>query len=481
MASKHNTRSSKPPPRQGDKSPVTPTSDIGRAAAFSGGRNAGSRSTPSSPTSTRAGFRLPFSDLGEGGFPATEVIRYLLKTVDRDVVTFRRNTQVPYMILDRVRELVNGIDGLIKKVEEGTGDWNSFDAYSRAIAPLEDLLLQLLAFTEVEKTQHLADPGSVDNAIVSSEKWEAHRGVFMRYLGELHTRPELARFVAILILSHQGIVVSKDTSTAHQESLEAQAGDDRALFEDVLSAAKGRFSDVVPTHASNIETSLGALRKSIIAVKASLLVEGVLQVLEAATLGGSVLRHLRSATVWDSFLELFRSLSTVTISEDGIAQVTDKYDSLLRIIKTLPGHELPASYVDIIKRAAYVRPPFREQAFALVTLCHDLATQFNNAADSTDDNVRTLNEAFSVTLRSLEAASRAVSQLTIFDLTRFEDNGIVESFEQAKTSIRDGFISYGVYYTISLCTLRVSDSVLPLVGQNLGGQGVGSHLCQAEG
>ena len=71
------------------------------------------------------------------GYPATEVIKFLLEVVGRDVVSFRRNAQVSYILVDRARDICDAINTHIKKTEAGT-DWASFEKFSDAIDPAEE-------------------------------------------------------------------------------------------------------------------------------------------------------------------------------------------------------------------------------------------------------------------------------------------------------------------------------------------------------
>jgi hypothetical protein len=78
------------------------------------------------------------TDLGNDGPAATEVVNYLVQAVGRDVVSFQRNTQVSYMVVERARDIVKEINGLIAKVENSIAvDWNSFEKFTTAIDPLE--------------------------------------------------------------------------------------------------------------------------------------------------------------------------------------------------------------------------------------------------------------------------------------------------------------------------------------------------------
>ena len=82
---------------------------------------------------------LSFTDLGNDGPAATEVAKYLVQAVGRDVVSFQRNTQVSYMVVERARDIVKAINEYVDKVENSTtGDWDSFEKFTTAIEPLEE-------------------------------------------------------------------------------------------------------------------------------------------------------------------------------------------------------------------------------------------------------------------------------------------------------------------------------------------------------
>jgi hypothetical protein len=70
-------------------------------------------------------------------YPATEVIKYMIDTVGHDVMSFRRNTQVSYLLLERARDICDAINGHIQRTESGE-DWISFDKYTNAIDPVEE-------------------------------------------------------------------------------------------------------------------------------------------------------------------------------------------------------------------------------------------------------------------------------------------------------------------------------------------------------
>jgi hypothetical protein len=70
-------------------------------------------------------------------YPATELIKYLIDAVGRDVMSFRRNAQVSYLLVDRTRDIFDAINAHIQRTESGE-DWDSYDKFTSAIDPIEE-------------------------------------------------------------------------------------------------------------------------------------------------------------------------------------------------------------------------------------------------------------------------------------------------------------------------------------------------------
>jgi hypothetical protein len=116
---------SRPKPPRPTSKPL-PQAGSGSSTLGSGG----ARVAPSSLLST-------FTKLTTEGYPATEVIKYLIEVVGRDVVSFKRNAQVSFMLVDRSRDICDAINTHIKKTESGT-DWASFEKFANALDPVEE-------------------------------------------------------------------------------------------------------------------------------------------------------------------------------------------------------------------------------------------------------------------------------------------------------------------------------------------------------
>jgi hypothetical protein len=90
--------------------------------------------SPGSVT-TISSINLPGSS--NEAYPATELIKYLIDAVGRDVMSFRRNAQVSYLLVDRTRDIFDAINTYIQRTESGE-DWESYDKFTSAIDPIEE-------------------------------------------------------------------------------------------------------------------------------------------------------------------------------------------------------------------------------------------------------------------------------------------------------------------------------------------------------
>jgi hypothetical protein len=112
-------------------------SDLGSSPSDTGPSNP--LPAPIPPIPAQPNVPLSLTDFTGSSFAATEAIKWLLQVIGRDVVSFRRNTHVSYLVVERARDIVNTINEYIARVESSTtADWESFEKFSEAIEPLEE-------------------------------------------------------------------------------------------------------------------------------------------------------------------------------------------------------------------------------------------------------------------------------------------------------------------------------------------------------
>ncbi|KAI9450386.1 hypothetical protein BJY52DRAFT_179428 [Lactarius psammicola] len=346
---------------------LSPSSDAGQS-------NSLPPTTP--PDSAQPKELLSLTNFKGSSFAATEAIKCLLQAIGRDVVSFRRNTHVSYLVVERARDIVNTINEYISRVESSTtADWDSFEKFSVAIEPLEDILFQLLLFTEDEKTRYFGNDRAIADCIASTEAWATNREKFSQTLKSFDTNNQLV-----------SLFDQDDSASRDRERLDALTHDDRSLMGEIGSARSNIFNDkskkfpkyvtsaLAPLDTLQTQMTSGPLPEwlTVITIKTCMLVQGVLEVLFQPNTTTEVLNHLKSKPVWKAVAALTKALVGVNKGLSSLpGDVQKKYDDFLKILQELSGLvlKLPDSYVNILKEAGRVRRPFQSQA---VRACHAL-------------------------------------------------------------------------------------------------------------
>ena len=82
------------------------------------------------------------------GYPATDLVKYLLKNIALDISKFRRHIQSSFAIVRRSRNVYDALQPLMSSVQTAqTSDWRGFDKYTAAIGPLEESVIFARSFS----------------------------------------------------------------------------------------------------------------------------------------------------------------------------------------------------------------------------------------------------------------------------------------------------------------------------------------------
>ncbi|KAI0067483.1 hypothetical protein BV25DRAFT_1111046 [Artomyces pyxidatus] len=388
------------------------------------------------------------TELPSGGFPATELIKYLIEAVGHDVVAFRRNTQISYRLVDRVRDICNEINSLIQKVED-EDSWDSYDKFTAAIDPLEELLFALSTLTEDEAEHYMAGADSVDQVILSTEKWASNRHDLRDVLTQLYEAG-----------AYKALFPDADEDDEEESNTEAGKHDDVSFFSELQqrikdhalpNSTRGSVPGLIRDTYAQLDSLHTMLQGSasddvtVLTIKSAMVVHGVMEVSENSDVDEEWMYHLKSEPIWQAANSLLEDLADVDEDDsDEVTAIREEYDEFLMLLRSIPGVELPDSYMQLMKHAGKIRRPFLAQALALVSLCRVLAKQFEETANRTAKNVYPLEDAFDETLTALQAGIDAVTEIKVFDLDTFETSDATGAFKAAQDRIKACFAHFGV-------------------------------------
>ncbi|KAI9450957.1 hypothetical protein F5148DRAFT_567768 [Russula earlei] len=382
-------------------------------------------------------------------FPATESIVQLIETIARDVVQFRRNTQVSYHFVDRARSVCDIINALIQKVDE-EDDWDSYDKFTEAVDLLEELLLASTATIQDEVQRFLCDDKDVDGCITSATIWETNRERLREFLYSFGTKPEISELLP-MVEDEEATITE---ATKHDDAsllLELHQSIRRHAFRQkaegsvphLIELVNDRLADLYAlAQCEVLDDVLAAFT-----IKTAMLVFGIMEISIDSCVNKNRVHHLTLEPVWDAAHRLFVFFHDITEGLDvRVEEIEEKYDSFLQILRTIPDAPLPASYTQLMKQAGNVRRPYHAQAVAVISLCRFLARHYEGLTEDqrTATNVEPLEEACRVTLTALRAAAASVTTMRDFDLNAPENSHTDKLFIVARTKIQGCFGHFGL-------------------------------------
>ncbi|CAE7138718.1 unnamed protein product [Rhizoctonia solani] len=201
---------------------------------------------------------LPKQGVERTPYPATDLIYKLLHHTGADVSSFRRNCQVSYRLVEYARDLYDEINSRIREAES-SGSWESYDAYYRAIDPLEEVLLSIMEVTEVEREEYLINATPLDLVDQTIEAWinrsisdwQGRRESIRKHLDDLRNREGLKECISATshtvdiepyLFDVQDFIPSPEDYQNEIDS--AKTHDDRTLLQNLLKSIGDNESKV---------------------------------------------------------------------------------------------------------------------------------------------------------------------------------------------------------------------------------------------
>ncbi|KAI0056747.1 hypothetical protein BV25DRAFT_1842149 [Artomyces pyxidatus] len=384
---------------------------------------------------------INLTELSATGFPATELIKYLIEAAGHDVVSFRRNTQISYQLVDRTRYICNVINSLIEAVDDDE-TWDTYDRFTAAVDPLEQLLYKLIEISEEEAQRYLPSSRSVDDAIVFTENWEVNRRELRAALSKLYdskvfkdlsTDPDPAAFTEEEVAES-----AKYDDTSYFTELRGFIENHAALdtlggsVQNLLRDINGRLREL---QTLLLDTSSEEL--TVIAIKSTMLIHGALSISADQLARQEQRDHLKSEPVWQAAAALFLHLCQSDLA--SFSALEQEYDAFVRLLRSFPTFALPDSYTQLMRLAGRIRRPFFAQALALVSLCRLLAAQFEEEDTRTIANAAPMREACDAALAALHSAVSAATDTRIVDVDDLETGAAASAFEAAEAKIEACF------------------------------------------
>ncbi|KAF8473757.1 hypothetical protein DFH94DRAFT_695822 [Russula ochroleuca] len=382
-------------------------------------------------------------------FPATESIKQLIETIGRDVVQFRRNTQISYHFVDRARSVCDIINALIQKVDE-EDDWDSYDKFTDASDLLEELLLASTATTQDEAHRYLCEDKDVDRCIESTTAWESNRGRLREFLYSLRAKPEIAELLPVANDEEIEIIEAGKHDDA-SFLLELHQSIKRHTFRQRAEGSVPQLIEFVNDRLADLYAlAQGEVLEDVLAIttiKTAMLVFGIMEISMDPRVEKNRTHHLKLEPVWDAahsllvfFLDIAES-ADAPVDEMIIGAINEKFEAFLLVLRTIPDAPLPASYIQLMKQAGNIRRPYFAQAVAVISLCRFLARHYENLTKEqrTATTVEPLEKACRESLAALKVAADSLPTLKNLDMNAPEDARVGEALVAARKEIQGCF------------------------------------------
>lgn len=408
-------------------------------------------------------------------FPATESIKQLIETIGRDVVQFRRNTQISYNFVDQARLSCQAINTLIRKVDEND-DWDSYDKFTEAVDRLEELLLESTTVTQDEAQRHFGGDKDVETCIASASKWETNRDRLRKFLNLVRAKSKIGRLLSgdeeTEIAEAESHDDEEETEIAEAETHDdkekteiAEAGrhDDASFLLEIYQSIKNhsfreRTEGSVPQLIELVNDRLADLYTlaqsevldetlAIFTIKAAMLVSGIMDISVDPRANMDRTHHLKREPVWDTIHKLLNYFYDITEgTRTSVPEIEERFDAFLQILRTIPEAPLPATYTQLMKQAGKIRRPYHAQALALISLCRFLAGHYESLtnAEHTATNIEPFEDTCRETLSALQASVASASALRGFDFDAPDNAHVADAFAAARRRIRNCFEHFGL-------------------------------------
>ncbi|KAJ1309440.1 hypothetical protein OPQ81_006216 [Rhizoctonia solani] len=329
-------------------------------------------------------------------YPATDLIYKLLHHTGADVSSFRRNCQVSYRLVEYVRDLYDEINFRIRTAED-SGKWEHYDAYNRAIDPLEEALFGIMEVTEAEREEYLlrdTSPELVEHSIESWIKqsitnWLDHRNKIRELLDGLRTQEEFKGLITPPIDYENDI---------HS----AKTHDDQTLLQNLLSSIgenepkleRGKSqSQLVKKVKEGLQSALDFLKGnpkksleddlSVLAIKCAMIAYGVTELMK----NDDIKKHpalyyrLYGNEIWDTAQKLVASIHDHLKHNEEARNLSELHTTYKELEAALTGQVailIPDAYHKLFPLVGRIGRAYHAQSLLLASLCHKIASHFEN-------------------------------------------------------------------------------------------------------
>ncbi|KAF9557332.1 hypothetical protein CPC08DRAFT_819932 [Agrocybe pediades] len=414
------------------------------------------KASPSPSDALDLSITAQLAKIGEG-FPATDLIKVLLRHIAIDLAQFVRNAQCSNQVYYRSRLVYDAIQELMKKID-GASDtdttiiWETFQRYTAAIIPLEKILLNFYSYYRTEqRRQHLPPTDSIESTIIFLETWQIDRKAL---------EDTFVTFSTSAIFFDLSDSIKKDLADNHRIHRTADDMQTLKALYDFFIGVKIVDADIIQSRSQKlvlgVKTSVRAIMTRLsqnpnvlpsteIAIRILLLVYIPFAYLSVATTSTDWRDYFKTTAIWLALQnatkrveEHLQPSSTVTV------QVLEKEHEDLKLLLlklTIMTVDTAKELLDLFKLAAQIRSPLRARSVELVKMMYQLNYISSDPKNATAARHRpALKMLFQDSLTTLEGTKAAVSDVKTIVL-------VSDEYKKQEIALKDVLSDIGIAYS----------------------------------
>ncbi|KAF7289763.1 hypothetical protein MIND_01350000 [Mycena indigotica] len=373
--------------------------------------------------------------LTQPGYPVTEVLTKLLNLVGHDVCATKRNHHAVYWAVSQARDIIDGINALVKVAGEGES-WEAFDDYTIRILWIEKVLLAFSLITEKEtivarfgETSSIVEEIAFVDALRDNRK--DLRDILQQLIDSTYLKGDVAEHTKAVktVQKQDDLSAFRATVGRLRNYLNRLSGHGK----DSLAEVVRRFDALHVTLATAPDTLADAV--FLFALQCALLIEIV-----TSNRDKKAFMRVQDKEFWRTVL------GWITVAEKhakdpnfSVTGLPGEYTAAVIYLTGAIVAQLPDGFKDLRPLVALTRRPFYSQSVTIVAGCAELATTFNK-----QKTVEMLS-AFNAALEKATSALKAAADVKYDPYTPWAtSDSATAAFEEAETAIKFCYQDYQV-------------------------------------
>ncbi|KAG8919378.1 hypothetical protein FRC02_001714 [Tulasnella sp. 418] len=354
--------------------------------------------------------------------PATELIYFLIQSLEQEVSEGIRGARIHRHILNRAQDICNHLNEIIEDVEMNK-DWGSYVSWNAQIGPLQDVLLEIsgLIESETEVVDLPLVPESISQCLDHIRTWKENRKICRDAAYMLRSTPfELPKSA-----SDSDLIAAAQLDDLSWISVicEALTNILTPLAPDIRKKPEqySHITEVIKLLAelhTSLELTTGVAQESsmVLSTRCFMVMYGVITVANEPSAGSEVQKHLLSPGTWklaSGLLQKLKDCMESSASLDELFKDWEAFEGYLLVSFNPKAGRVDDILGRLVQYSAKIQQPYHSQSLALINSCLNIGAQVK--LNHPHDGLEALESIVDSTINALETCVLAGREASKFD------------------------------------------------------------------